>query len=257
METVVYFAVQIHPHGGFMCPYASGLIMEFQTLYILTSMHFPLIYTIRTLTCIAARACTDHAQGHYFCTQLIDCSLACPCQDKLVYVDVPNAEAREEILRTQTRKLLLADDVNLRVIASDAYTTGFTGADLAAVTREAGTLALRRVVLSMTDEQRSGGVGGDDMPVMSITANDIASAVRQVCPLRVTVSHTVTLVLCCGFIAPQLVVKLKGMHKERESVREDLTVALRLCIGFIAVQHTDNSMGSSAIYTVCVFRGIT
>lgn len=58
--------------------------------------------------------------------------------DKLVYVDLPNALAREEILNTHTRKLKLSDDVKLHEIASDKYTGGFTGADLAAVTREAG-----------------------------------------------------------------------------------------------------------------------
>eukprot|EP00041_Stephanoeca_diplocostata_P020896 m.477799 g.477799 ORF g.477799 m.477799 type:complete len:319 (+) comp21689_c0_seq5:702-1658(+) len=98
--------------------------------------------------------------------------------DKLVYVDVPNAEAREEILHTQTRKLLLADDVNLGTIASDAYTTGFTGADLAAVTREAGTLALRRVVLAL-----GAGPAEHAAPAaMSITSADILNAVRQVSP---------------------------------------------------------------------------
>eukprot|EP00041_Stephanoeca_diplocostata_P020892 m.477943 g.477943 ORF g.477943 m.477943 type:complete len:226 (+) comp21689_c0_seq17:1303-1980(+) len=89
-----------------------------------------------------------------------------------------NAEAREEILHTQTRKLLLADDVNLGTIASDAYTTGFTGADLAAVTREAGTLALRRVVLAL-----GAGPAEHAAPAaMSITSADILNAVRQVSP---------------------------------------------------------------------------
>lgn len=50
--------------------------------------------------------------------------------DKLVYVDVPGAEGREAILRAQTRKLVLADDVDLAVVAADANTTGYVCAHL-------------------------------------------------------------------------------------------------------------------------------
>ena len=68
--------------------------------------------------------------------------------DKLVYVDIPSAAARAEILHAHTRKLSLADDVTLTTLADDARCTGFTGADLAALVREAGTCALRRLVAS-------------------------------------------------------------------------------------------------------------
>ena len=68
--------------------------------------------------------------------------------DKLVYVDIPSAAARAEILLAHTRKLNLADDVTLKTLADDARCSGFTGADLAALVREAGTCALRRLVAS-------------------------------------------------------------------------------------------------------------
>ena len=68
--------------------------------------------------------------------------------DKLVYVDIPSATARAEILLAHTRKLNLGDDVVLTTLAEDARCTGFTGADLAALVREAGTCALRRLVAS-------------------------------------------------------------------------------------------------------------
>lgn len=66
--------------------------------------------------------------------------------DKLVYVDIPSASARKEILVAHTRKLQLAADVDLDALASDARCEGFTGADLAALVREGGTHALRRIM---------------------------------------------------------------------------------------------------------------
>jgi hypothetical protein len=47
------------------------------------------------------------------------CFLAFACCVVSVYVDVPNIQAREEILTTQARKLKFADDVSLRRVAQD------------------------------------------------------------------------------------------------------------------------------------------
>jgi len=66
--------------------------------------------------------------------------------DKLVYVDIPTEEARTEILQTHTRKLNLSSDTDLDAIATDERCKGFTGADLAALVREAGTMSLRRII---------------------------------------------------------------------------------------------------------------
>eukprot|EP00039_Didymoeca_costata_P017025 m.312463 g.312463 ORF g.312463 m.312463 type:complete len:832 (+) comp16484_c0_seq30:3454-5949(+) len=72
--------------------------------------------------------------------------------EKLVYVDIPSPNAREEILLAHTRKICLEQDVNLKDIALDSRCEGFTGADLAALVRESGTLALRRAQASKTLE---------------------------------------------------------------------------------------------------------
>jgi transitional endoplasmic reticulum ATPase len=61
--------------------------------------------------------------------------------DRLVYVPPPDRAARLEILKVHTRRMPLAEDVDLERIA-DA-TEGYTGADLAALCREAAILALR------------------------------------------------------------------------------------------------------------------
>jgi transitional endoplasmic reticulum ATPase len=61
--------------------------------------------------------------------------------DKIIYVHPPDKKARLEILRIHTRKMPLADDVDLELLA--IKTEGYSGADLAALVREAAMLALR------------------------------------------------------------------------------------------------------------------
>ncbi|MGD9664056.1 MAG: CDC48 family AAA ATPase [Novosphingobium sp.] len=74
---------------------------------------------------------------------LVDPALLRPGRfDELVYVGTPDAPGREHILKIHTRKMPLADDVDLAAIA--AKTERFTGADLEDVVRRAGLNALRR-----------------------------------------------------------------------------------------------------------------
>ncbi len=74
---------------------------------------------------------------------IIDPSLLRPGRfDRLIYVPPPDVRARLEILRVHTRNVPLADDVDLSAVAEE--TEGYTGADLAALVREAAMTALRR-----------------------------------------------------------------------------------------------------------------
>ena len=74
---------------------------------------------------------------------LIDPALLRPGRfDELVYVGVPDAAGRERILRIQTEKMPLDDDVDLAAVA--ARTERYTGADLEDVVRRAGLAALRQ-----------------------------------------------------------------------------------------------------------------
>ena len=61
--------------------------------------------------------------------------------DELVYVPVPDVQAREEILRALTRSMTLEGDVELAQLAE--LSEGFTGADLRAACTKAGLLAIR------------------------------------------------------------------------------------------------------------------
>jgi cell division protease FtsH len=62
--------------------------------------------------------------------------------DRRVVVNRPDVRGREEILRVHTRKIPLADDVDLSVLARG--TPGFSGADLANMVNEAALGAARQ-----------------------------------------------------------------------------------------------------------------
>jgi cell division protease FtsH len=61
--------------------------------------------------------------------------------DRRVIVDRPDIRGREEVLRVHSKKVPLADDVNLPVLARG--TPGFSGADLANMVNEAALTAAR------------------------------------------------------------------------------------------------------------------
>ncbi|KAE9409141.1 AAA-domain-containing protein [Gymnopus androsaceus JB14] len=78
--------------------------------------------------------------------------------DKLLYVDLPTSDERAEILRTMTRKVplaVVAGDTREQALKSvenfvRENCDGYSGADLAALVREAGVIALKRT-LGMLD----------------------------------------------------------------------------------------------------------
>ena len=75
--------------------------------------------------------------------------------DRRVVVARPDVKGREEILRVHTRKVPLADDVDLSIIARG--TPGFSGADLANLVNEAALWAARqnRKFVAMDDFEMS------------------------------------------------------------------------------------------------------
>jgi len=72
---------------------------------------------------------------------LIDPALLRPGRfDRLIYVGLPDEDARREILALHTKKMPLGADVSLAELAK--ATAGYSGAELAAVARESAQLAL-------------------------------------------------------------------------------------------------------------------
>ncbi|MEE8376896.1 MAG: ATP-dependent zinc metalloprotease FtsH [Candidatus Aminicenantaceae bacterium] len=73
---------------------------------------------------------------------ILDSALLRPGRfDRRVVVNMPDLKGREEIMRVHVRKIPLAKNVNLRVLARS--TPGFSGADLANLVNEAALLAAR------------------------------------------------------------------------------------------------------------------
>lgn len=71
--------------------------------------------------------------------------------DRQIVVDIPDVRGRQEILKVHARGKLLADDVDLDILAR--RTPGFTGADLANLFNEAALLAARRNLGKVTMDE--------------------------------------------------------------------------------------------------------
>lgn len=75
--------------------------------------------------------------------EILDSAILRPGRfDRQIMIDRPDIKGREEILKVHARRVKLADDVDLKVIAT--RTPGFAGAELANVVNEAALLAARK-----------------------------------------------------------------------------------------------------------------
>ncbi|EIE24941.1 AAA-domain-containing protein [Coccomyxa subellipsoidea C-169] len=78
---------------------------------------------------------------------IIDSALLRPGRlDKLLYVPLPAPEGRVAILQALTRATPLAADVDLRAVGLSPGTGGYSGADLAALVREAAVTSLKEAL---------------------------------------------------------------------------------------------------------------
>ena len=73
--------------------------------------------------------------------------------DKLLYVPLPDFEARKEILKIHTKRKPLAEDVDIDELAR--RTEGYTGADLAAICNTAVMLAIRECIMNSKDPEEA------------------------------------------------------------------------------------------------------
>ncbi|MCG2880776.1 MAG: AAA family ATPase, partial [Vulcanisaeta sp.] len=102
--------------------------------------------------------------------------------DRIVYVPPPDEKARFEILKVHVRNIKLADDVkdgNYKYLRDLARRTeGYTGADLAALVREAAMLALRETIKSGSGQAKPVGIEHFEEALKivppSLTRQDIA-----------------------------------------------------------------------------------
>ncbi|OYT62004.1 MAG: AAA family ATPase, partial [Thermofilum sp. ex4484_15] len=98
--------------------------------------------------------------------------------DREIAIPVPDKTARREILQVHTRNMPLADDVNLDEIAE--ITHGFTGADLAALCREAAMHALRRFLPKIDLEREE--IPTEVLESLKVTKQDFMEALKDIQP---------------------------------------------------------------------------
>jgi transitional endoplasmic reticulum ATPase len=98
--------------------------------------------------------------------------------DREIVIGVPDKKARYEILQIHTRGMPLAEDVDLKKLAETTH--GYTGADIAALCREAAMKALRRYLPQINIEEES--IPPEVLEKMEVNMNDFMSAYREITP---------------------------------------------------------------------------
>src|ERR671938_843301 len=98
--------------------------------------------------------------------------------DREIEIGVPNAEGRIEILQIHTRGMPLAEDIDLRQLASELH--GYTGADIKALCREAAMKALRRYLPEIDLEGDK--ISSEILRRMVITNKDFKEGMKEIIP---------------------------------------------------------------------------
>ncbi len=98
--------------------------------------------------------------------------------DREIRVGVPDRNGRKEILLIHTRRMPLAEDVNIDELAD--ITHGFVGADIAALTREAAMNALRRFLPQIDLEKEI--IPAEILEQIKVTRDDFANALKNIQP---------------------------------------------------------------------------
>ncbi|MEM3755167.1 MAG: AAA family ATPase, partial [Candidatus Bathyarchaeia archaeon] len=96
--------------------------------------------------------------------------------DREIEIGVPDRQGRLEILQIHTRNMPLAKDVDLKQLAE--MTHGYTGADIAALCREAAMKALRRYLPEINIEEER--IPPHILEKMEVNMNDFLLAYREV-----------------------------------------------------------------------------
>ncbi|MGC8648885.1 MAG: CDC48 family AAA ATPase [Candidatus Micrarchaeia archaeon] len=97
--------------------------------------------------------------------------------DREIEIGVPDRNARKEILQIHVRNMPLAEDVNLDEIAN--LTHGYTGADIAALVREAAMAELRKIIPKLDLDKT---IPNDILMSLNVNKSDFSVALGAVQP---------------------------------------------------------------------------
>jgi len=98
--------------------------------------------------------------------------------DREIIVGVPDQRGRREIIGIHTRGMPLAEDVDLDELAGTTF--GFVGADLAALVREAGIEAVRRLMPKLDLEEAT--IPPELLDDLHVMRDDFLAALKRVQP---------------------------------------------------------------------------
>jgi len=97
--------------------------------------------------------------------------------DREIEIGVPDRNAREEILEIHARHMPLAKNVDLKKLADITY--GYTGADIASLSKEAAMRALRRILPKLDLE---GAIPPEVLDTIEVTQDDFLEAMKEILP---------------------------------------------------------------------------
>jgi len=110
----------------------------------------------------------------------IDIALRRPGRfDREIEIGIPGKQGRLDVLKIHTRNMPLAKNVNLKDIANTTY--GFVGADLAALSKEAAMIVLRRILPDLKLKEKN-IIPKEVLEKLKITKKDFANALKIVRP---------------------------------------------------------------------------
>ena len=104
--------------------------------------------------------------------------------DKLLYVDLPAPSERLEILKTQTKRTPIEESSWPRIdeIILSSQCDGLSGADIAALVREAATLALQSALETVGAFERDTADSVTDTSAVRVTSDHFVAAAQKTLP---------------------------------------------------------------------------
>ncbi len=100
--------------------------------------------------------------------------------DREIEIRIPDEKGRYEIFKIHTRGMPLADDVDIKKLAS--ITHGYTGADIQAICREAAMKALKRNLPLIEEYADTGEIPDEVLSKIQVTMKDFMDAYKEIIP---------------------------------------------------------------------------
>ncbi|EAN93437.1 putative katanin [Trypanosoma cruzi] len=101
--------------------------------------------------------------------------------EKRIYIPLPDAEGRMELLKKQTSSMSLDPSVDLGIIAK-SKTVGFSGADLNLLVRDAAMMPMRKLIADRTPAEIAAMKEGGKMVLPAVTMRDFEEAAKKIQP---------------------------------------------------------------------------